>query len=137
MITTRLLAAAAGAALLSLGFPALAAEPAHHVYALGTQSNSGETGTVTLTAVSADKTRVDVAIANAPAGPQPAHIHAGTCTKLDPKPKYPLTSVVDGTSTTTVDVPMADLIKGGLAVNVHKSTSDLPTYVACGDLGGK
>jgi len=134
VITTRFFAAAAGAALLSLGFPALAAEPAHHVYALGTQSNSGELGTVTLTA-EGQKTRVDVAIANAPAGPQPAHIHAGTCAKLDPKPKYPLTSVVDGTSTTVVDVPMGELIKGGLAVNVHKSTSDLPTYVACGDLG--
>ncbi|HTD33010.1 MAG TPA: hypothetical protein VK665_05100 [Candidatus Elarobacter sp.] len=134
MITTRFLAVAAGAALLALGSAAFAAEPAHHVYALGTQSNSGEIGTVTLTEMGS-KTRVDVALANAPAGPQPAHIHAGTCAKLDPKPKYPLTSVVDGTSTTTVDVPMAELIKGGLAVNVHKSTTDLPTYVACGDLG--
>ena len=134
MITTRFVAAAAGAALLALGLPVTAADPAHHVYALGTQSNSGELGTVTLTA-EGQKTRVEIAIANAPAGPQPAHIHQGTCAKLDPKPKYPLTSVVDGLSSTTVDVPMAELIKGGLAVNVHKSTSDLPTYVACGDLG--
>jgi hypothetical protein len=126
----------ASAALL-LALPAFAADSGHRVYALGTQNGSGELGTVTLTAMG-EKTRVDVAIANAPTDvPQPAHIHPGSCAKLDPKPKYPLTTVMDGTSTTVVDAPMSALVAGGFAVNVHKSTSELPVYVACGDLGAK
>ena len=137
MIVSRSLAAAAAAALLALAVPASAADGPHRVYALATQNASGELGTVTLTAVG-EKTRVDVALANAPTDvPQPAHIHEGTCAKLDPKPKYPLTTVVDGTSTTMVDVPMSQLVAGGFAVNVHKSTKEIPTYIACGELGAK
>jgi Cu/Zn superoxide dismutase len=133
----RSLAAAAAAAVLTLAAPAYAADGPHHVYALNAQNGSGEVGTVTLTAVG-DKTRVDVALANAPNDvAQPAHIHEGTCAKLNPKPKYPLANVVDGTSTYMVDAPMAQLVAGGFAVNVHKSTTDIPTYVACGDLGAK
>ncbi len=137
MIVSRSLAAAAAAALLALAVPASAADGPHRVYALATQNASGELGTVTLTAVG-EKTRVEVALANAPTDvPQPAHIHEGTCAKLDPKPKYPLTTVVDGTSTTMVDVPMSQLVAGGFAVNVHKSTKEIPTYIACGELGAK
>lgn len=129
--------AVASVAVASLALPAFAADGSHHVYALGTQNASGELGTVTLTAVG-DKTRVDIALANAPSDvPQPAHIHEGSCAKLNPRPQYPLSVVVDGTSTSMVDVPFAKLIGGGFAVNVHKSTSDIPTYVACGDLSAK
>jgi len=137
VIVSRSLAAAAAAALLALAVPASAADGPHRVFALATQNASGELGTVTLTAVG-EKTRVEVALANAPTDvPQPAHIHEGTCAKLDPKPKYPLAVVVDGTSTTMVDVPMSQLIAGGFAVNVHKSTKEIPTYIACGELGAK
>lgn len=131
------LAGALAAGILALALPVSAADPAHHVFVVSAQNGSGEVGTVTLTPVG-DKTRVDVALANTPADvPQPAHIHPGSCAKLDPKPKYPLANVVDGYSTSTVDVPIAQLLAGGLAVNVHKSTTDIPTYVACGDLGKK
>jgi hypothetical protein len=137
VMLTRPLAAVAATALLTLAAPAFAADGPHRVYALAAQNGSGEIGTVTLTAVG-EKTRVDIALANAPTDvPQPAHIHEGTCAKLNPKPKYPLANVVDGTSTYMVDAPMAQLVAGGLAVNVHKSTNDIPTYVACGDLGAK
>jgi hypothetical protein len=137
LFRARLLAGLAASAALTLALPALAADGPHHVYALAAQNGSGEIGTVTLTAMG-DKTRVEVALANGPeTAPQPAHIHAGTCAKLDPKPKYPLANVVDGTSTTVVDAPMSALTAGGFAVNVHKSTSDIPTYVACGDLAAK
>ena len=137
MTLHRSFAAVAALAVASLALPAFAADGPHHVYALGTQNASGELGTVTLTAVG-DKTRVDIALANAPTDvPQPAHIHEGSCAKLNPKPKYPLSVVVDGTSTSMVDVPMAQLLAGGFAVNVHKSTSDIPTYIACGDLSAK
>ncbi len=137
MIASRSLAAAAAAVLLTLATPVFAADGPHRVYAIASQNGSGELGTVTLTAVG-DKTRVDIALANAPTDvAQPAHIHEGSCAKLNPKPKYPLANIVDGTSTYLVDVPLAQLVAGGLAVNVHKSTTDIPTYVACGELGPK
>ncbi len=135
--TTRFLGGLAAIAALAVALPALAADGPHRIFALAAQNGSGELGTVTLTAVG-DKTRVDLALANAPTDvPQPAHVHAGSCATLDPKPKYPLTTVVDGMSTTMLDVPMSQLVAGGLAVNVHKSTKEIPVYVTCGELGKK
>ncbi|MBV8117249.1 MAG: hypothetical protein JOZ01_04685, partial [Candidatus Eremiobacteraeota bacterium] len=61
--------------------------------------------------------------------------HEGTCAKLNPAPKYSLTSLASGASTTVVkDVTLDQLLAGTYAINVHKSTSDLGTYVACGDI---
>lgn len=133
----RLLFALGLCSLVTAVLPAAAAEPTHRVYALAAQNGSGEAGTVTLTA-EGQKTRVEVALVGAPSEtPQPAHVHPGSCAKLDPKPKYPLTSLVDGYSSTTLDVPISQLTAGDLAVNVHKSASELPKYVSCGDLGKK
>lgn len=137
MISTRLVGSLAAALIIAgAAAPTLAADASSHkVYALAAQNGSGEVGTVTLTALG-DKTRVDVALANTPAMTlQPVHIHQGTCAKLNPKPKYPLSVLVDGVSTSTVDVPMSTLIAGGFAVNAHESTTNIPKYVACGDLG--
>ena len=137
MQTSRLLPVLGAFAVLALTLPASAADPAHRVFALAAQNGSGEAGTVTLTPMG-DKTRVEIALAGAPNDtPQPAHVHPGSCSKLDPKPKYPLASVVDGYSSTTLDVPIAQLTSGEFAVNVHKSTSELPKYVSCGDLPKK
>src|ERR1700722_13675570 len=105
------------------------------VYALNAQNGSGQHGTVALKPRGA-KTVVEIHLLGAPASAEPAHIHMGTCAKLNPAPKYPLTSVVNGISETTAHEPMSVLTAGGLAVNVHKSASDLKTYVACGNLGG-
>src|SRR5438105_14660087 len=103
---------------------------------MGAQNKSGESGTAKLTPQGSDKTRVEISLKGAPKGtPQPAHIHDGTCAKLDPKPKYPLQNVVDGKSTSTVDQSIATLMKGNLAINVHKSGDDIKTYVSCGNIG--
>ncbi|MBV8298816.1 MAG: hypothetical protein JO083_04545 [Candidatus Eremiobacteraeota bacterium] len=45
--------------------------------------------------------------------------------------------MVDGYSSSTIDVPIAQLTSGDLAVNVHKSANEIPKYVACGDLAKK
>ena len=95
------------------------------------QNKSGETGTATITP-QGSKTQVALQIEGAPAEAQPAHIHDGTCASLDPKPRIPLQNVVNGKSTTTLDMPMSEVTKG--AINVHKSASDIKTYVACADL---
>lgn len=97
------------------------------------QNGSGETGSATLTP-QGDKTKVEVTLSGAPASAQPAHIHEGSCAKLDPKPKYPLENVTDGKSSTVLPVSVSALTAGGYAINVHKSAEDLKTYVACGDI---
>ena len=98
------------------------------------QNKSGESGTVTITP-QGSKTQIEVQLTGAPSAAQPAHVHAGSCAKLDPKPKIPLQNVVDGKSTTVVDMPISQVMNG--AINVHKSTEDIKTYVACGDLKAK
>jgi hypothetical protein len=102
---------------------------------LGEQNGSGESGTATLTA-DGGKTKVVISLDGAPSGtPQPAHIHEGSCAKLDPTPAYGLTNVVGGASTTEVDEPLDELQDEDYAINVHKSGTDLKTYVACGNIG--
>jgi hypothetical protein len=101
---------------------------------LAQQNKSGETGTARLTA-QGDQTKVEISLKGAPKGvPQPAHIHDGSCAKLDPKPKHGLENVVDGKSTTTVPAKLDELLNGRNAINVHKSAEDIKTYVACGNI---
>jgi len=98
------------------------------------QHKSGESGTAKLTP-EGDQTKVEITLKGASkAGSQPAHIHDGSCAKLDPKPKYGLSNVENGKSSTTVPVKLDELTGGNLAINVHKSASDIKTYVACGDI---
>jgi hypothetical protein len=122
--------AVAIAALAGLTGVALA-QSAPVTVQLGEQNKSGETGTATITP-NGNKTQVALQIKGGSGAAQPAHIHDGTCASLDPKPRIPLQNVVDGKSTTTLDMPMSEVLKG--AINVHKSASDIKTYVACGDL---
>jgi hypothetical protein len=101
---------------------------------LGQQNGSGESGTATLTK-EGDKTKVEIDLTNGSDTAQPAHIHKGTCAKLNPTPEYALTNVQSGKSTTTVDASLDTLQKAAYAINVHKSSTDLKTYVSCGDIG--
>lgn len=99
------------------------------------QNGSAESGTATLTAVG-DQTRVVLDIQSRSATPvaprQPAHIHKGSCDKLDPTPAYGLSDVKAGKSTSTVDVKLDDLIDDAVVINVHESTENVERYVACG-----
>ncbi len=68
--------------------------------------------------------------------PHPAHIHAGQC----PTPGavvFPLTSVTDGTSETTVAATMEQIMAAPHAVNVHESQAEIENYISCGDIGGR
>jgi hypothetical protein len=122
----------AGAAALAVPAVAFAATPLQDH--LSAQNNSGETGTATLLQSGANVI-VRLRLSGAPVEPQPAHIHKGTCDKLDPKPAYPLSNVVNGVSETVVkDVSLSDFTSGKYAINVHKSLKDIPTYVACGNI---
>lgn len=136
------MAVAAAAALTAPAFATsnskLNAQNMHSSTALninmGAQNGSKEDGMASVKDVSGG-VLVKIALKNASANAQPAHIHKGTCAKLDPAPWKPLSNVVGGKSTTTVPgITVADLKSGHYAINVHKSASDLKTYVSCGDL---
>jgi hypothetical protein len=129
------IAAVTAALILTTSTMALAANQSVR-FALNPQNASGETGYVKMTQ-EGDNVVVDVTTTNAPAGlAQPMHIHTGQCEKdLNPKPTYPLATLQNGTSTTTLkNMTLAQLETGGYAVNIHHSTSDVPTYYACGDI---
>lgn len=96
--------------------------------------NSSESGTATLRE-EGGKVMVTLDLVNAPkAAPQPAHIHAGKCPNVGAI-KFPLTSIIDGKSQTTIDTGFDELKSMlPLAINVHKSATQSATYVSCGDL---
>ena len=127
----------------ALGFSALAASAqmspsdSGSGAQLGLQqlNNSGEIGTVTLYPHGAN-TQVVIDLKGEPAGrSQPAHIHRGKdCDSIDPKPTYVLKDVVNGRSSTSVHAPIAKLLSGNYAVNVHLSAKQISHYVSCGAL---
>jgi hypothetical protein len=98
---------------------------------LGAGRDASQTGKADLIP-QGDKTQVVINIQPGAAGvPQPAHIHVGACPGVGAV-KYPLSNVVDGKSTTVVDAALPDLLKGGYAINVHRSAQEAGVYVACG-----
>jgi hypothetical protein len=122
------------ASLLALAAFAPAAAQESVTIDLDELNDSGQSGTATLTEENG-QTRVVIDI-NAPEEEdieQPAHIHAGTCDDLGGV-EYPLDNVVDGSSETVVDVSLEDLMSGVYAVNVHLSTDEPGTWVACGNI---
>lgn len=104
---------------------------------LNALNNSGQTGTAILSPEGSNKTKVVIELSGIPAGVvEPAHIHMGTCDKLNPAPKWPLQSIKDGRSTTVVPVSLDSILKDKAAINVHKSPTDIMTYVSCGNIVG-
>ena len=108
------------------------------VVQINSQNDSGEHGTATLIQ-GPDGLEVHIKLIGTPEGvSQPAHIHVGTCATLNPSPMYPLALVTNGDSKTTLpNVKLADLMKSDFAINVHKSTTEIPKYVACGTIPKK
>ncbi len=127
--------------LLAMAIFAVLALSGAHAYAadsitvnLTAQNDSGQNGTAVLTDMGDGTTMVVVDISGGSDTPQPAHIHDGTCANLNPKPKWPLTNVVNGMSETVVPVSLSDLTSGVYAINVHKSAAEASVYVACGNI---
>lgn len=102
---------------------------------LGAQNGSGQDGQAFLNDTSGGL-RVKLQVKNEPKGAsEPAHIHQGTCAKLNPAPWKGLSNVVDGVSVTTIPgLTLAELKKAHYAINVHESAANLKHYVSCGDL---
>jgi hypothetical protein len=129
-------------AMLALALVALFALAGTSAWAQGSsvtvtldqQNSSGQSGTAVLQDMGDGTTKVTVNISGGSAVAQPAHIHDGPCATLNPKPKYPLTSLVNGTSETIVNQPLSDLADGTYAINVHKSATEASVYVSCGNI---
>lgn len=120
---------------LSLGACASMSENKPTTVKLNAQNDSGQAGTAILTPMDGGKTEVTIKVANPPSGvAQPAHVHEGSCENLNKAPKYPLTSVMNGTSTTVVNVDITTMMKTPHAINVHKSGPEAAVYVACGNI---
>ena len=101
---------------------------------LASQNNSGIAGTATLTDIGGGRTRVEIRVSGAGAGPEPAHIHEGSCAQLNPTPQFPLTNVANGTSTTEIASTIAQVTSSPHAIHLHKSPDELTVYVACANL---
>ena len=97
-------------------------------------NDSGVTGTVTLTPVGSDRTRVTIDAEPAGNPSMPAHIHPGTCDELVPQPKYALENVLNGSSVTEIAVPADELRADQVALNIHRSNAELDVYTACIEL---
>jgi hypothetical protein len=102
---------------------------------LGAQNGSKQDGQAFLNDTPAGL-RVKIQVKNEPAGAvEPAHIHEGTCAKLNPAPWKALANVVGGVSVTNLSgLTLAALKKAHYAINVHQSAAHLTHYVSCGDL---
>ncbi|CAA9532947.1 MAG: hypothetical protein AVDCRST_MAG49-30 [uncultured Thermomicrobiales bacterium] len=48
----------------------------------------------------------------------------------------PLSGIPAAVGVTVLDVPLADLLGGQRAINVHESAENLPNYIACGTIVG-
>jgi LPXTG-motif cell wall-anchored protein len=118
---------------LLMGTTIVAAQEQSTTLQLAQQNNSGISGTATFTP-SGGGLRVDLKVTSAGAGPQPAHIHPGTCAQLDPTPQFTLASVANGSSTSTIQTTFQALVASPHAVHMHKSTDEVSVYVACADI---
>ena len=131
---TRVFALMAGLVLAIGGTSFAAAQGQSVTLNLTSQNNSGIVGTATVTELGAGKMRIVIQVMGAGAGPQPAHIHEGTCANLNPAPKFTLASIANGTSTTEVDGSLQQLTSSPHAIHLHKSPDELPIYVSCADI---
>ncbi len=95
---------------------------------------AGVGGTVTFTEVNSTSTTVTIALTGAPAGGvHPAHIHEGV-KGSGGAIAFPLTNVVNSSSTSTVDRSYDQLLSYNGYVNVHLSAADL-SVVATTNIG--
>jgi hypothetical protein len=131
----RVFVATLGLALVALMASAstAGAQRAVQTVSLSPENSSGITGTATLTDMGNGTMQVVVRITPT-TGDHPAHIHSGQCGPTLGAVVYPLTNVQNGTSTTMVDASLADVETGGFAVNLHDSPTNIPLYVACGNI---
>ncbi len=107
-------------------------------FELNERNDSAQFGFATLDPVSDGETKIGLEL-GAPIGlSQAAHVHAGSCRSVDAtvfRELEPLTEKNPrlATSTTTVDVALADLESGDFVIDVHQRERE-SRRVACGEI---
>lgn len=123
--------ALAAVSIAAIACAAAGAYPSSLKLRLYAQNRPGKTGTATLEQVPGG-VKIVIKMPGGQNGTQPAHIHTGTCAKLNPVPTYALSSIVHGSSTTTISgISLGDLLKGAYVIDIHESSADTKRYVAC------
>jgi hypothetical protein len=121
----------AAATIAVVACAAASAYPSSLTLKLYAQNRPGETGTATFDQIPGG-VKIVVKMSGGQNGSQPIHIHTGTCAKLNPVPKYALTNIVHGSSTTTISgITLGDLLEGKYVIDVHESSANIKRYVAC------
>jgi hypothetical protein len=130
------IAAIGVAGLVGAAAPAAAQDETQASAILAELNDSGISGTAQLIA-HGQQTEVIIR-ANGAIGDHPTHIHEGDCRDLDPK--YPLNNVelqttdLTGSSDTTIDVPLRELLASPHLILIHQSPTMIGSYAACGDI---
>lgn len=101
---------------------------------LDEQNDSGQTGEAELISLGTT-TKVIVNLTGKPSGvPQPSHIHLGAC-EATGAVRYSLSNIDKGATQTILPVTLEQLIaETPLALNIHKSATEINVYTACGDI---
>jgi hypothetical protein len=121
------------AIVLSFGISGRLLAQSAVTFTFGPGRDAVQPGTVTLTP-KGNQTEIVVNAQPGAAGvAQPGHVHEGGCPGVGPV-KYPLTNIVEGKSTTTVDASINDLLSGAYSINLHRSQPEIQIYTACTNL---
>lgn len=92
----------------------------------------GQIGFATLTS-DGTTTNVEIDVSPTTSEAQPIHTHTGKCEDVGTV-LHALQNVVKGKSSTTIDLPLSEILTGDVLVNVHASYADPSNYTACGQL---
>lgn len=128
-----LMVAAAMAATIAIPASVYAQAQSPLVVQLQPQGGSGVSGTATLTDMGGGRTQVVVRVSTGGNPTMPGHIHDGSCPNVGAV-RFPLNTVMNGTSTSEVNTTIADLLRGTFAINLHKSPQEASVYTSCGNV---
>jgi hypothetical protein len=130
----RLLLTVAAAAILAIAAFAPVAAQDSLTLALDEVDESGISGTVRIAAENGESTVSILITAGLEDGAvHPVHIHDGTCDDLGGV-AYPLDDIVDGSSETTIEVSLSELLEGEYAINAHLSADEMAVNIACANI---
>jgi uncharacterized surface protein with fasciclin (FAS1) repeats len=105
-------------------------------YSVSASGDSGITGLVIVKGDTRNSTATVLVQGTPAGGVHPMHFHAGNCDS-NGDVVIPLTDLngTTGTSRTVVNVPYGTIVGGDHYLNVHLSSADMGTIVACGEVG--
>jgi hypothetical protein len=131
MLAPLAIAVIAACSVVASGAPT----PKSETIAMHALNDSGQIGSATITDVGG-KVLITVKLTGEPStASEPSHVHFGRCPLIKAIPAYNVGPILDGKAESVVDLSWAEINSGKYALNVHKSASDMGTYMSCGNIG--